>query len=229
MSAFQLIPTILQSDLDEVRRQVQLAQQMPDVSLIQIDIMDGQLTEERTISLADLTELEFGDLRLDIHLMTEEPMDFVWELIELKNYLPIQSVTAQIERMSHQADFIEEVVKHEWQAGLSLELPTPFEEIDQTSWRDIATVQLMAITPGGQGRPLNPLVYDRLDELAEILKKLPPTPSNEKPPMVWVDGGVRLDNLLKLKSHGVDGVTVGSHLWKAADPIDAYRQLTELE
>lgn len=228
MNTIQLIPTILQSDLEEVRRQVNLAQQIPGVSLVQIDIMDGQLTEERSISLTDLTEVEFGDLKLDVHLLTEEPMDFVWELIEFKDYLPIQSVTAQIERMSHQADYLEELRKHDWQAGLSLELATPIEEIDPASFADTQIIQLMAIQLGSQGQTLNPLVYDRLDELSKVIAALPKSDIHDTPPAIWVDGGVRPTNLAQLKAHGATGVTVGSHLWRATDTIEAYRQLQEL-
>jgi pentose-5-phosphate-3-epimerase len=82
--------------------------------------MDGLFTDEVSVTLADLTEVEYGDLNLDIHLMTQEPMDFVWELIELKEWLPISSVSAQIERMSYQADFISEIRKQSWKAQCHL-------------------------------------------------------------------------------------------------------------
>lgn len=221
----QIIPTILQSDLAAVKRQVALARSMPGLETIQIDIMDGLLTEEVSVNLADLTEVEYGDLKLDIHLMTQEPMDFVWELIELKEWLPISSVTAQIERMSYQADFISEIRKQSWKAQLSLELYTPFESLDPASWAADG-IQLLAVQPGSQGQALNQMVFDRLQELKLEQQRYRPT-ELDQPLEVWVDGGVKPTHLEHLKQAGVTGVTVGSHIWQAADPISAYKDLIE--
>ncbi len=221
----QIIPTILQSDLAELKRQVTLARSMSGLETIQIDIMDGLLTDEVSVTLADLTEVEYGDLNLDIHLMTQEPMDFVWELIELKEWLPISSVTAQIERMSYQADFISEIRKQSWKAQLSLELYTPLESLDEASWTTDG-IQLLAVQPGSQGQALNPMVFERLQELQSELQQHRPT-ELEQPLAVWVDGGVKPSNLTQLQQAGVTGVTVGSHIWQAGDPVAAYKYLVD--
>lgn len=222
----QIIPTILQSDLAVVKQQVALAQSMPGLETIQLDIMDGLLTADTSVSLADLTEVEYGDLNLDIHLMTQEPMDFVWELIELKEWLPISSVTAQIERMSYQADFLSEVRKQSWKAQLSLELYTPFESLDESSW-SADGIQLLAVQPGSQGQALNPIIFERLQELQSEQQRYRAS-DTDQPLAVWVDGGVKPTNLEQLRQAGVTGATVGSQIWTAADPITAYRELVDL-
>jgi pentose-5-phosphate-3-epimerase len=225
----QIIPTILQSDLEMVKKQVALSQQLPGVELIQIDVQDGQFTSERTVSISDLTEIEYGNLQLDVHLMVDEPMDFLWELIELNEWLPIHSVTAQIEHMSYQADFIDEVAGHNWEVGFSLELYTPFESIDQESLARLDSVQLLAIQAGSQGQPLNDLVYGRLLELQKVLSQCKSVDGLDRKPIeIWVDGGVKPENITKLQQHGVTAVTVGSYLWKSTDSIEAYRQLQAL-
>lgn len=220
----QIIPTILQSDLAELKRQVALARSMPGLETIQIDVMDGLFTDEVSVGLADLTEVEYGDLSLDIHLMAQEPMDFVWELIELKEWLPIVSVTAQIERMSYQADFISEVRKQLWKAQLSLELYTPFESLDAASWAADG-IQLLAVPPGSQGQMLNPMIFERLKELQLEQQRNRPA-DLDQPLAVWVDGGVKPIHLEQLRQAGATGVTVGSHIWQAGDPISTYKDLT---
>lgn len=222
----QIIPTILQTDLAVLKEQVALARSMPGLETIQIDVMDGLLTDEVSVNLADLTEVEFGDLNLDIHLMTQEPMDFVWELIELKEWLPISSVTAQIERMSFQADFISEIHKQLWKAQLSLELHTPFESLDPDSW-SADGIQLLAVQPGSQGQQLNPMIFDKLRELQVERQRYQSGDDQDESFAIWVDGGVKPTHIQQLTQAGATAVTVGSHIWTAADPIAAYKDLVE--
>lgn len=221
----QIIPTILQSDLAELKHQVALARSMPGLETIQIDVMDGLLTDEVSVSLADLTEVEYGDLNLDIHLMTQEPMDSVWELIELKEWLPISSVTAQIERMSYQADFMSEVRKQSWKPQFSLELYTPFESLSEESW-SADGIQLLAVQPGSQGQALNSMIFQRLKELKREQQHYRPT-HLEQPLAIWVDGGVKPENLDRLCKAGATGATVGSHIWQSTDPVIAYKALVD--
>jgi hypothetical protein len=48
-------------------------------------------------------------------------MDYVWELEEYCRHLPIRAVFGQIEKMTYQEAFLEEIKKQDWRAGLALD------------------------------------------------------------------------------------------------------------
>ncbi|MBU0576254.1 hypothetical protein KJ654_01155, partial [Patescibacteria group bacterium] len=164
-------------------------------------------------------QIDYGDLQLDLHLMTEEPMDFVREIVALKEYLPVRAVIAQVERMSHQGEFLAEIKKYSWKAGLSLDLYTPVEAIDPESWQDLDIVQLMTIRAGFQSQEFKQNALEKLVEIRQLAK------SDVE---IIVDGGVKIEYIELLAEAEVDGVTVGSGLWRATNPIQAIKEYSQL-
>jgi pentose-5-phosphate-3-epimerase len=108
---------------------------------------------------------------------------------------------------------------------VSLELYTPFESLNEESWAADG-IQLLAVQPGSQGQPLNPMIFERLQEL-QLEQAAVSTTELDSPMAVWIDGGVRPTNAKQLQQAGATGVTVGSHIWQAADPVIAYKDLVD--
>jgi len=104
-----LYPTILTSSMATAEEQLALIKDNPKINVVQVDIIDGLFSDNLTIIPTDLVFMDFGDLKLDLHLQVEEPMDTFLEIESLANDLPIRSVIAQIERMTYQEDFLLEV------------------------------------------------------------------------------------------------------------------------
>lgn len=206
-----IFPAILTDSLSVAQEQLTIAQDLPDVETVQIDVIDGRFADNLTITPADFAELEFGELSCDLHLMTEEPMDSVFELIEYRKVVPARAVIGQVERMSSQQFFLEEVAKHEWKPGLSLDLYTPLEAIDDESWQYLEVVQLMSIEAGFQGQAFNERVIEKIAELHAQARKF------ETSIEILIDGGITPTTIKLVEGHGIDGVAVGSALWQAAD------------
>lgn len=216
-----IVPAILSGDVAEVQRLLDMAKSLPDCQLVQIDIIDGWFADNVTVTPTDLLELDFGQLQVDLHLMTEEPMDFVFEALEFKDKLPAISITAQIEHMTSQLVFVEQVKNVGWQVGLSLDFFTPAEAIDADLLPKLDLIQVMGIEAGFQGQEFSSQALETVKDVKEILKK------QELETMVVVDGGVKLNNISKIIEAGVDRVVVGSALWQAEDLLEAYRQMVE--
>jgi ribulose-phosphate 3-epimerase len=207
--AMQISPAILTDSLATFAQQLDLVKQEVDIEIVQIDVIDALFTNNVTVNPSDLLGFDFGKLSIDFHLMTEEPMDYVWELIECGKRLPTRSVIGQIEKMSYQLDFLEEIRKADWKAGLALDLFTPLESIDDASWEYLDHVLLMAVEAGQQGQDFNGLVFDKIKELKILAQKL------NKQFKISVDGGVKNQHIKLLKKVGVDQVAVGSGLFNA--------------
>lgn len=198
-----------QQELDEIR-------EIPGVEVFQIDVIDGIFADNATITPSDLQEINFHKERIDLHLMVEEPLDYVYECDSLSVELPIRAVIAQVERMSFQEPFLDEIIKHDWLPGLSLDLYTPVEAIDEASWEKLKVVQLMGIEAGFQGQEFHSGVLYKIEEVvAEIenrgLEELE----------IIIDGGVKFGNLQPLLNAGADAVVVGSGLWKTQNAREA--------
>jgi ribulose-phosphate 3-epimerase len=143
----------------------------------------------------------------------------VYELIEYSRIVPVRAVIGQVERMSKQAFFLEEIEKHEWEPGVSLDIFTPLEAIDDASWQYLKVVQLMGVEAGAQGKTFNPLVLQKIDELKTLALKF------EKSIEIIVDGGINPETIVTVADEGVDAVVVGSALWNARDNQALLKQL----
>ena len=203
----QINPAILTDSLATFAQQLALVKQEPTIKIVQIDIIDALFADNLTVNPSDLVDFDFGNLVIDFHLMTEEPMDYVWELIDCGQRLPTFSVIAQIEKMSNQADFLEEVKKVGWQAGLALDLFTPLENIEKASWEHLDHVLLMAVEAGAQGQNFNLSVFEKIKELKTLIKNFD---NNIK---ISVDGGIKTTHIKTLKEAGVDQIAIGSALF----------------
>lgn len=207
----QINPAILTDSLATFVQQLDLVKQVPAIKAIQVDIIDAVFADNITINPTDLVDFDFENLAIDFHLMTEEPMDYVWELIDCGQKLPTQSVIGQIEKMSYQLDFLEEIKKAGWQAGLAVNLFTPLENIEENAWEYLDQVLLMAVEAGAQGQAFNSLIFAKIEELKNKIKK-----SNQQI-KIAVDGGIKPEQIKNLQKAGVDQIAVGSALFNADD------------
>jgi ribulose-phosphate 3-epimerase len=211
-------PSILTESLAVAIKQLNICKESNAVNIVQIDIIDGYFTDNLTIFPSDMADLDFGELTLDFHLMTHEPIDFVREIKDHKNNLPVRAIIAQVEQMGSQSEFLDEVKHSNWKTGLSLNLDTPLEAIEPDSWEFLNIVQIMAIQAGFQGQKMQERVLSKIESLQEIIDQ------RGLEIEVIVDGGVKLENIEVLKSYGVDGVAVGSELWQSSDFVETYTE-----
>lgn len=214
----QLYPAILTDSLVTCAEQLAVVQTAPEIKTVHIDVIDGLFVENVTLTPADLVLTDPGEFTYDLHLMTDDPLDFVFEAVGLKELLPVRAVVAQVEHMSHQAAFLEEVRQQGWLRGLALDLHTPLEAIDEVSWLDLDIIHLMSIELGQQGRPFSASVLEKIKEVREKCADL------DQPPKIIIDGGINQKTLQLLANQGVSGVCVGSGIWTATDPVESLQQ-----
>lgn len=185
--------------------------------VVQIDIIDGKFADNLTCTPTDLLDFNFGEFKIDFHLMTEDPMDYVHELIDVKNQLPVRAIIGQVERMTSQAHFLEEVRQQQWLPGLSLDLFTPVEAIDAESWEKLQVVQVMGVAAGFQGQQFHP-------SSLQVIAELRPLCTQHEVELI-VDGGVNLETVSAVIKAGADSVAVGSSLWQSTSISDTIAQL----
>lgn len=220
-STFLIYPAILTESIQLAQSQVMAISAVPKIRTVQIDVIDGQYADNVTITPSDLPEIDFSELSCDLHLMTEEPLDFLHEAIAVRELVPVRAVIGQIERMSHQRDFLLSVKEQSWVPGLSLDLFTPVDEIDDQAWDSLDIVQLMGVEAGFQGQSFNPLVLKKIKELQKVAKE------HNRSIEICIDGGVSLEVVEELRRAGATSVVVGSGIWEQQDVIYAVAEYLE--
>lgn len=215
----KVYPAILTDSFRELQDQLTIVQEQSELDVVHIDVIDGFFADNLTVTPLDLNEVSLGDLQVDLHLMVNEPLDFVYEAVAGIDHSSVRSIISQVEQMSWQSEYISEVKKHGWRVGLALNLFTPVEAIDDESWDHIDIVQLMAIEAGGQGRSFNSQVLEVLQEVKQRRSQV------DRSIEIIIDGGIKIETIPSLATAGADGIAVGSEIWRSADPS---RELQEL-
>jgi ribulose-phosphate 3-epimerase len=196
-----IIPAILTNNSSELKDFLSRAEQV--VRRVQIDINDGSFLGEKTIFPEALIGLE-TDLFLDFHLMVKEP--FHW--VEKSAMAGAERIIGQVELMGDQKDFVSKVQEVGPKVGLALDIKTPVSVLDRSILEDIDLILLMGHQAGKGGQSFDNSVLPKIFELMEIRKH------DATPFAICVDGGVWIDNILKLDQLGVDEVVVGRRLFK---------------
>ncbi len=202
-----ILPALLESDVDVMAEKLAMVADDGRLKTVQIDVLDGTLRPVLTATPYDLVDLDWGELTADFHLMTQDPLDYVWELAAQGSAIPVRAVAGQVERMSEQTAFLQAIRERGWKAGLALDLDTPLESIDDSSWRLLDQVLLMAVPLGQQGQSFDEHVLGKLEELEELKREYGVNPE------VLVDGGIKPAELGQLAQLGASGAAVGSYLW----------------
>lgn len=215
-----IYPAILTESISTAREQIEQVTGLEDITTVQIDIIDGEFADNLTISAIDLIGTDLGDLQVDFHLMTIEPVNFVYECKQIEN---VRAVIGQIEKMGSQKEFVKECLEFNLKPGLSLDLYTPVESIEKDVWEDLRIIQVMGNLAGQQGQPFKgQMILNKIKEIVELKKKL-----DLRDLEITVDIGVNEDTIGQIAKAGADGVAVGSLLWKSDDIERQIQQLQE--
>lgn len=214
----EIVPTILTSDLDDFNEKLTLAREM--VGRVQIDIVDGKFANRKTVDLSEMVDLkEMTDLKKDLHLMVNEPENWITRSFEVLPDLLI----GQVETMSDPLKFINEVVESGMLAGIALDLETPIEKVSEEVYRMADLILVLAVKAGVGGQEFDIRAIEKIKKIREMLEG--PLSGGGK---IGVDGGLNDENILLCKKAGADIFYVGQSFWQAEDLNSRYNQLIKL-
>ncbi len=193
-----ITPIIMESDLAVVREKVEKLKAKNE-SKIHFDFGDGLFSDLFTIAPADLQELDLRGIKLDFHLLVDDPLEWVEECVALKP----QRIFGQIEHMGSQNLFVETVEGYDVIAGLALKLETPIEAIEEDMLKKVKAILLLEIPPGTTGSPFDKKVLGKLEELRKIYKG-----------EIVMDGGINPETYQMVMSCGASEAGANSAYWR---------------
>ena len=183
------------------------------IDLIHIDIMDGKFVNNQTEKLFNLNKISsLTNLKYDIHMMVEEPLDKIDEYIK---YEP-EIISIHIEKNSNLIDCIRKIKSYNINAGVAINPDTNITELyDILELIDL--VLIMSVHPGKGGQKF---INETIDKVKDLNNK-----KNKNNFIISVDGGVNDTNSKDLINSGADLLVSGSYLVKSDNLNNSIKSL----
>lgn len=209
----QIIPSILTNNPQELKDLINQAEEM--AGRVQIDIIDGQYVNNKTIDPSVLVNVD-TNLKLDFQLMVKEPVNWVEKCASVG----ADRIIGHIEMMQNQVEFVGKVQEVGFSVGLAIDLKTPVSDLDQTILNDLDVVLVMSVPAGFGGQRFDPSALLKVKELDEIRVR------DDTPFRICVDGGVTIKNIEGIRKMGADEVSIGRIIFKGdlKGNIEKYRR-----
>jgi ribulose-phosphate 3-epimerase len=213
-----IIPAILTNSKQEFREY--LSSIKPVAKIIQIDIMDGEFVESKSLLPREFFYEDFGDLQVELHIMAN--FNNTRDIIEsIKSFKPCtriivhQEICANLEQLRQLVNLIKSINK---EVAIALNPDTDIRDIGKVV-KKIDGVQFMGVNPGFYGAPVQTKVYDKVVDFKNRYTMY-------EGDIAW-DGAVSLDNIDHIQSLGVTRIAVGSAIFKSDNPAGIYQDLVD--
>ena len=209
----KLSPSILAADPLRLGQAARMAQDA-GCDELHFDVMDGHFVPNLTFGphILKAMKQEFPQIVYDVHLMLDNPAEFVDPFIDAG--ADILTVHAEAGGFDRALDRIRE---RGVQAGASVRPATPVECLRDALSR-LDRVLLMTVEPGFGGQKLIPEVLDKAAQLRALGF------AGE----IEADGGITESNAALLKEAGIGVLVMGTGFFHAKDPAEVVRRVHAL-
>lgn len=199
-----LAPSILSADFTNLSQQIRLIE-MSGADIIHCDIMDGQFVPNITFgpfiveSINNITELP-----LDVHLMIKNPDNFIEDFVKAG----ADYISVHFEEVVHLNRTITQIKEYGIKAGVVINPSTPVSFLKNII-EFVDFVLIMSVNPGFGGQKFIPSSLNKIQELAELRKKL------NLNFLIEVDGGINTDNVRSVINAGADIIVAGASIFNS--------------
>ena len=209
----KLSPSILAADPLRLGQAARMAQDA-GCDELHFDVMDGHFVPNLTFGphILKAMKQEFPQIVYDVHLMLDNPAEFVDPFIDAG--ADILTVHAEADGFVRALDRIRE---RGVRTGASVRPATPVECLRDALSR-LDRVLLMTVEPGFGGQKLIPEVLDKAAQLRALGF------AGE----IEADGGITESNADLLKEAGIGVLVMGTGFFRAKDPDEVVRRVHAL-
>jgi ribulose-phosphate 3-epimerase len=186
--------------------------------LIHVDVMDGHFVPNISIGVPVVASLRGATrLLLDVHLMIENPEQFVQPFARAgaDTLLIHEEATPHLHRALSAAR--EEGCK----AGVVINPATPVAALSEVL-ADVDQVLVMSVNPGFGGQEFIPHSLEKIRQLRELRAR------HNYNYRIEVDGGVVPENTAELVRAGAQILVAGTSVFHTPDPAEAVRRLQQI-
>ncbi|KYC51096.1 MAG: ribulose-phosphate 3-epimerase [Candidatus Methanofastidiosum methylothiophilum] len=210
----KLAPSILSANFSRLGEDIKEAENA-GADIIHMDVMDGHFVPNITIGpLVVEAVSKVTKLPLDVHLMIENPSDYVemfFKSLESgKRNTSLDYISFHIEASYHPHRLLNKIKEFGVKSGIALNPSTPINTITHLL-DSMDLLVLMTVNPGFGGQSFIESMLPKIKEAKELLKG--------HDIEILVDGGVTEKNIKKIRDAGADILVAGSSVFNERDSI----------
>ena len=214
MSAARIAPSILSADFAKLGDEVAMLEQA-GADWLHVDVMDGHFVPNLTIGMPVVEAIKrVTKLPLDVHLMIEQPDNF----IEAFAKAGASMISVHVEAVPHLHRTLSYIRSFGVLAGVVLNPATPASALEAIT-ADLDFVVVMSVNPGFGGQKFIPQSLDKIRRVRALLGAAGSTAPIE------IDGGVDAGNIEAIAAAGASIFVAGNAIFGTPDPEAATREL----
>ncbi len=214
MSSVQIAPSILSADLGHLAEACEVVSGSADI--LHLDVMDGRFAPNFTIGPDIVAAVRRStSLPLDVHLMVEEPEQF----LSLFRDAGADRIAVHWEACANPEHTISQIRKLGVLAGIALKVDTAVDVLkDLLNAVDYVVILSVDLEPGKKN--FRPLAVEKVRRLAALR-------GDQSRLLIEVDGGINRETAALFKAAGGDILVAGAAVFRADDPVAAIQMLRE--
>jgi len=202
----KIAPSILSADFAKLGEEIKSVE-AAGADLIHVDVMDGHFVPNITIGPLVVRALRpVTDLPLDVHLMIENPDQYIKEFASAG----ADFITVHAEACIHLHRTVHLIKSLGVKSGVVLNPATPLSVLDYIL-EDVELVLIMSVNPGFGGQKFIPSAIRKIEKLRTKIDTL------GLDVIIEVDGGVNVDTISDVAQAGADICVAGSAVFGKPD------------
>lgn len=215
--AHLLAPSLLAADFANLQRDVELVNASA-AHWFHLDVMDGVFVPNISFGMPVMKAIaRHAKKPLDVHLMIVDPDRYIDTFAKLG----ADVLTVHAEACTHLHRTLGAIRAAGMKAGVALNPHTTVEGLRDVA-NELDLVCLMSVNPGFGGQSFIERTYAKTRALRAMLEE-----EGASDVLIEIDGGVGNGNAKALVEAGANVLVAGSSVFRAADPMEAARQLAE--
>ncbi len=209
----KVAPSILSADFSRLAEEIRKVEK--NSNMLHVDVMDGHFVPNITFGPPVVASIRKATkLPLDVHLMIENPDEFIDAFADAG----ADSITVHVEAAKHLNRTISRIKSRNVKAAVALNPATPLSSIEYAIG-DVDMVLIMTVNPGFGGQSFIESVLPKIRALRELIDK------KKLKVEIQVDGGINDKTARMAVLAGAEIIVAGSYIYQNKNPSSAIESL----